>query len=207
MKCMIRNKLKAFVIVLLVGTACSHHSPTTFNSPPSWAKSVVWYQIFVERFNNGDKSNDPTPEFMNNPPLNNFVPEGWAVTPWTNNWWKQEEWEKKANKSFDVLLQFRRYGGDLQGVLNKLDYLQDLGITAIFINPINDAPSLHKYDARNYHHVDINFGPDPKGDLELMSKENPVDPSTWQWTAADKLFLKLVEEVHKRKMKIIVDYS
>jgi len=202
-----RNNLKALVIVLLLGTACSHPGTSQFSSPPSWAKSVVWYQIFVERFNNGDKSNDPTPEFMNNPPLNNFAPEGWAVTPWTNNWWKREEWERKAKKSFDVILQFRRYGGDLQGVLNKLDYLQDLGVTAIFINPINDSPSLHKYDARNYHHVDINFGPDPKGDLEIMSKENPVDPSTWKWTAADKLFLKLVEEVHKRKMKIIVDYS
>ncbi|HNY07880.1 MAG TPA: alpha-amylase family glycosyl hydrolase, partial [Bacteroidales bacterium] len=68
-------------------------------------------------------------------------------------------------------------------------------------------PSLHKYDARNFHHVDVNFGPDPKGDNLIMASENPADPSTWKWTSADKLFLKLVEQVHKRGMKIIVDYS
>ncbi len=59
---------------------------------------------------------------------------------------------------------FRRYGGDLQGVLNKLDYLKELGVTALYFRPVNDAPSLHKYDARSYHHVDIHFGPDPEGD-------------------------------------------
>ncbi|HRI20052.1 MAG TPA: alpha-amylase family glycosyl hydrolase, partial [Panacibacter sp.] len=89
----------------------------------------------------------------------------------------------------------------------KLDYLQDLGITALFINPINDAPSLHKYDAKNYHHIDVNFGPDPAGDNKIIATEDPADPATWKWTSADKLFLKLVDEVHKRKMKIIIDYS
>lgn len=105
------------------------------------------------------------------------------------------------------MLQYRRYGGDLQGIISKLDYLQNLGVTALFLNPINDAPSLHKYDARNYHHVDINFGPDPIGDTKIIASENPADPTTWQWTSADKLFLNLIEEVHKRNMKIIMDYS
>jgi cyclomaltodextrinase len=82
-----------------------------------------------------------------------------------------------------------------------------LGVTALFLNPINDAPSLHKYDARYYHHVDVNFGPDPIGDNAMIATENPNDPTTWKWTSADKLFLTLVEEVHKRKMKIIMDYS
>ncbi len=83
----------------------------------------------------------------------------------------------------------------------------DLGVTALFFNPINDAPSLHKYDARNYHHVDVNFGPDPVGDNKLIASEKPDDPSTWNWTAADKMFLKVIEEAHKRGMKVIMDYS
>ena len=63
---------------------------------------------------------------------------------------------------FYQAVQLRRYGGDLQGVIDELDYLQELGVTALFLNPINDSPSLHKYDARNYRHIDRNFGPDPR---------------------------------------------
>ena len=53
----------------------------------------------------------------------------------------------------------------------------------------------------------MNFGPDPVGDNKIIASENPADPSSWKWTSADKLFLKLVDEVHRRNMKIIVDYS
>ncbi|MEP7127272.1 MAG: alpha-amylase family glycosyl hydrolase [Chitinophagales bacterium] len=182
-------------------------NPTPFNKPPEWSKQVIWYQIFVERFYNGDYTNDPRPENTNTPPINVIAPPHWTITPWTHNWYAADDWANELSGSFNEKIQYRRYGGDLQGVLDKLDYLQDLGITAIFLNPINDAPSLHKYDARNYHHVDVNFGPDPAGDNKIIASENPLDPSTWIWTSADKLFLRLVNEVHKRKMKIIMDYS
>lgn len=188
-------------------TLFSQTQTTPFNEPPEWSKHVTWYQIFVERFYNGDKGNDPRPENINIPPINIFAPKEWKITQWTHDWYAPDDWFGALPGSFNDKLQYRRYGGDLQGVLDKLDYLQRLGITAIFLNPINDAPSLHKYDARNYHHVDVNFGPDPDGDNKMIASENPVDPATWRWTAADKLFLKLVEEVHKRGMKIIMDYS
>ncbi len=180
---------------------------TPINQPPSWSKNAIWYQIFVERFNNVDKTNDPTPENMDVPFMNIKTPAGWYLTPWSSDWYTQEDWAVKSGKSFNDAVQYRRYGGDLQGVLDKLDYLQDLGVTALFMNPLNDAPSLHKYDARNYHHIDINFGPDPEGDKKMIAAENPDDASTWKWTSADKLFLKLVDEAHKRGMKIIMDYS
>jgi len=180
---------------------------TPFDQPPAWAKEAIWYQIFVERFCNGDTSNDPRPENMDSPPVNQVTPPGWSVTPWTHDWYAQEPWAKKTGKRFNETVQYRRYGGDLQGVLDKLDYLQDLGVTALFLNPVNDAPSLHKYDARNYHHVDVNFGPDPAGDNKIIAGENPADPATWKWTSADRLFLKLVREAHRRGMKIIMDYS
>jgi glycosidase len=173
---------------------------------PAWAAEVVWYQIFVERFNNGDSTNDPTSADIAIPPIGVHAPNGWATTPWTADWYNRDSWADTAQR-FHETLQYRRYGGDLQGVLNKLDYLQELGITAIYLNPVNDAPSLHKYDASSYHHIDANFGPDPAGDRKIMAAENPADPTTWQWTAADKLFLKLVEEVHSRGMRIIVDFS
>ena len=56
-----------------------------------------------------------------------------------------------------------------------------------------------------YHHIDRHFGPDPIGDTKIIESEDPNDPQTWQWTSADKLFLKLIEEVHKRDMHIIID--
>jgi len=204
---------KLFSIVILVLTClffimCAKQNKSgQFQQPPEWSKEVIWYQIFVERFYNGDPTNDPKPENIRTASDFRPVPEDWSVTPWTQDWYKQEPWAEKVSKKFYETLQLRRYGGDLQGVLDKLGYLEDLGITAIYLNPVNDAPSLHKYDARNYHHVDVNFGPDPAGDNKIIASENPADPSTWQWTSADKLFLKLVDEVHKRGMRIIVDYS
>lgn len=185
----------------------AQQSVTPFNEPPEWSKKVIWYQVFLERFYNGDKSNDPKPENINTAPINSIAPKDWAITPWTGDWFKPDPWMKETGMDFNPSLQFRRYGGDLQGLLDKLDYIHDLGATAIFINPLNDAPSLHKYDARNYHHIDVNFGPDPIDDNKIIASENPADPSTWKWTSADKLFLKLVDEIHKRQMKIIMDYS
>ncbi|HTD97867.1 MAG TPA: alpha-amylase family glycosyl hydrolase [Mucilaginibacter sp.] len=200
---------KVILFALLVSASnmsSAQNNKTPINQPPNWSKNVVWYEIFVERFYNADRSDDPKPVNINIPPINQIAPADWAITPWTSDWYASEHWFD-PHKSFNENVLFRRYGGDLQGVLEKLDYLQNLGVTALFLNPINDAPSLHKYDARNYHHVDVNFGPDPEGDNKIIAGEKPNDPSTWQWTSADKLFLKLVEEVHRRHMKIILDYS
>ncbi|TSA30494.1 MAG: alpha-amylase [Bacteroidetes bacterium] len=201
------KKTVPLLIILCMAGCAPKHKPTPLNEPPAWAKDAVWYQVFVERFHNGDPSNDPTPATISIPPMGQLAPAGWSVTPWGHDWYAKESWAERTGKPFYDNLQYRRYGGDLQGVLDKLDYLQDLGITAIYLNPINDAPSLHKYDARNYHHVDINFGPDPEGDLRIMESEDPADPSTWQWTSADKLFLRVVEEAHRRGMQVIMDYS
>ena len=176
-------------------------------SVPTWAKEAIWYQIFVERFRNGDPSNDPTPSDM----VGSYpdkIPANWKITPWGHDWYSHEPWlDSVKAKGFNSKIQARRYGGDLQGVLDEIDYIQSLGVTAIFFNPLNDYPSLHKYDARNYTHIDRNFGPDPKGDAAIMDSEIHDDPSTWKWTSADKLFLKVVDEFHKRGIKVIMDYS
>ncbi len=192
-------------IIMILGGCEPQKSITT--PPPDWAKSVVWYQIFVERFNNGDSTNDPTPETIRTASDFRPVPENWHVTPWTQSWYDEDDWAQQSSNDFYGNLQLRRYGGDFKGVLDKLDYLQDLGVTAIYFNPINDAPSLHKFDVRNWRHMDVNFGPDPEGDIKMMEMENPADPNTWQWTSADKQFLQIVDELHKRGIKVIVDYS
>jgi cyclomaltodextrinase len=177
------------------------------SSVPAWAKEAIWYQIFVERFRNGDPSNDPTPADMKGA-YPGSLPENWQITPWGHDWYSHEPWldSVKAN-GFYSKIQARRFGGDLKGVLDKLDYIQELGITAIYFNPLNDSPSLHKYDARNYAHIDRNFGPDPAGDAAIMDLENPGKLITWQWTAADKMFLDIIGECHKRGIRVIMDYS
>lgn len=171
---------------------------------PAWAKSVIWYQVFPERFRNGDTKNDPKlKDIKGSWPQDSTSP--WQIHPWTSDWYKLQPYEKKNGKDIWYNIQRRRYGGDLQGIINKLDYIQKLGCTAIYLNPIFEAPSLHKYDGASYHHVDPNFGPDPEGDRKLMLTETPDDPTTWVWTSADKLALKLIAEVHKRGMRIIFD--
>lgn len=200
------KSLKNSLIGLLFAVALTNAQQSTVSNPqvPAWAKEAVWYQIFPERFSNGDKTNDPKPEDMEGAwPY--FIPDGWQIHPWTSDWYKLQPWELKTGHDFYWNAGVRRYGGDLQGVIDKLDYLKKLGVNAIYLNPIFESPSLHKYDASSYHHIDNNFGPDTKGDRELWQQENPADPSTWKWTYADKLFLKLIDEVHKRGMKIIID--
>ncbi|MBI2267313.1 MAG: glycoside hydrolase family 13 protein [Armatimonadetes bacterium] len=171
---------------------------------PEWAKRVVWYQIFPERFRNGDQTNDPKVEDQEGAwPHDHTSP--WEVHPWTSDWYEPEPYEKKNGKDIWFNIQRRRYGGDLAGILSKLDYLRDLGITAVYLNPVFWSPSLHKYDGILYHHIDPNFGPDPEGDKALITRERPGDPSSWTWTAADRLALKLIKEAHKRRMRIIFD--
>ncbi|MBK7110150.1 MAG: glycoside hydrolase family 13 protein [Chitinophagales bacterium] len=171
---------------------------------PEWAKSAVWYQIFPERFFNGDTLNDPT-----NADIIGAWPHDtsgeWQVQSWTSDWYEMQPWEKESGHDIWWNMQKRRYGGDIQGIIDKLGYLDQLGITAIYLNPVFWAPSLHKYDAIMYHHIDPTFGPDPEGDKLLIASEDPTNPKTWQWTSADKLMLQLIRECHQRNIKIIFD--
>ena len=177
-----------------------------FDKPPLWAKEAIWYQIFVERFRNGNKKINPTLQTCENA-LIDKMPEDWALTPWGHNWYKQESWAQKTGLDFYRTIQMRRYGGDLAGVEEKIPYLKELGINAIYFNPINDAPSLHKYDARYYHHIDVTFGDDISGDVKIMEEEDQNDPKSWQWTTADKKFLALVKILHSEGIRVVLDFS
>lgn len=205
---MIHKKL-LLISVSFISFTCSGFFSQTFSQKdisivPEWAKTVVWYQIFPERFCNGDTTNDPTPFDLNGAwPF--FIPDNWQVHPWTSDWYKLQPWEKENGHDFYWNAGLRRYGGDLQGIIDKLDYIQGLGITAIYLNPVFESPSLHKYDASMYHHIDNNFGPNPDLDTEIWKQENPEDPSSWQWTSADSLFLQLIQECHERNINIIID--
>lgn len=192
------------VFLLLCGLIKGYPQDIYLTAVPEWSKQAIWYQIFPERFWNGDEANDPTLEkvqtawpFLRTP--------GWQIHPWTSDWYKLQSWELSTGQGFYTNAGARRYGGDLQGVIDRLPYLQDLGITAIYFNPLFESPSHHKYDASMYHHIDKNFGPHPSVDEQIWQKENPADPSTWQWTTADSLFLRLIQICHQNGIKVIID--
>ena len=109
---------------------------------PDWAKHAIWYQIFPDRFRNGDPSNDPD-----------------HVIPWTMDWFATAPHEGRDGQSFYKHFVFwRQYGGDIAGVEQALPYLKELGVSAIFFNPLFVAECNHKYDTRSYIHIDDQYG-------------------------------------------------
>ena len=121
--------------------------------PPGWPLESVFYQIFPDRFANGDPSNDPRPEEY----------EYRGHRPVTYPW----ESPPPPDQFFPIVF----YGGDLPGIESRLDYLTDLGINAIYLNPIFSAHSNHKYDVADYDHVDPHLG----GDEALISLRQALD--------------------------------
>ena len=118
---------------------------------PKWAKGAVIYQIYVDRFCNGDPSNDVQ--------SNEYCYIGEPVR-------RVEDWGR-----YPARMDVRDfYGGDLQGVLDKMDYLQELGVEAIYFNPLFVSPSNHKYDIQDYDYIDPHFGRivDEKGDRKSV---------------------------------------
>ncbi|MDZ7359962.1 MAG: glycoside hydrolase family 13 protein [candidate division KSB1 bacterium] len=193
-----------YSLLLFFVLGCKSQPPRVNLNVPDWAKDAIWYQIFPERFCNGDTTNDPAfRDTFGSWPHDTLSP--WQKNPWTADWYFLQPWEKANGKDFNYNAGRRRFGGDLQGILNKLDYLQELGVNAIYLNPIFEAPTPHKYDGARHHHVDNNFGPNPAKDRVIWEQENFIDPTTWKWTTADSLFLKLIAEVHRRRMHIIID--
>ena len=165
-------------------------------STPDWAKGAVMYQIFTDRFYNGDKSNDVE--------TNEYYYIGDYSQRVTN-------WDKyPANMGVREF-----YGGDLQGVMDKLDYLQELGVEVVYFNPLFVSPSNHKYDIQDYDYIDPHYGkivddggevlPNGVTDNSQATKYKKRTTGLKNLEASNELFIKLVEELHRRGMKVILD--
>ena len=168
---------------------------------PEWSHHAVWYQIFPERFRNADESNDPGRygEYEN---LVGWNTDWWAVLPGETA--PDDEYDNFYTGTGDVWN--RRYGGDLQGVREKLPYLRELGVNAIYFNPIFEAESMHKYDTADFRHVDDNFGVRDDGEEYPPRFEGETaDPVTWVWSPSDKVFLDFLEEAHAQGFRVIID--
>ncbi|MCI6857816.1 MAG: alpha amylase N-terminal ig-like domain-containing protein, partial [Eubacterium sp.] len=165
-------------------------------STPDWAKGAVFYQIYVDRFANGDPANDVLDReyiYINEPVK--------QIRDW--------------NKYPDEMDVRNFYGGDLQGVIDHLDYLKDLGVDVLYLNPIFVSPSNHKYDIQDYDYVDPHFAKIvvdegevlPEGEMDNSRASKYISRVTDKRNleASNEFFVHFVEEVHKRGMRVILD--
>ena len=159
-------------------------------STPDWAKGAVVYQIYVDRFYNGDTSNDVVD--------GEYYYQGGPVE-------HAGSWDEPVGRNDDR----KFYGGDLQGVIDKMDYLEGLGVDVLYLNPIFVSPSCHKYDVQDYRHIDPHFGKivqrGESGLKDGYEQYRKITTDKANLEASDRLFAKLVEEAHKRGMKVILD--
>ena len=144
---------------------------------PNWAKEAIWYNIFPDRFYNGNHYNDPIfnefgPEAFKPNRLHeqNFVEEyKWEKSNnvishfdrnrWTADFKEQVIWEKLGEREIDYSLKYARmYGGDLQGIKEKIPYMKELGINAVWLNPVFFSYQNHKYGANDFRHISPDFG-------------------------------------------------
>ncbi|MBR4540038.1 MAG: alpha amylase N-terminal ig-like domain-containing protein [Clostridia bacterium] len=163
---------------------------------PAWAKGAVQYQIFPDRFRNGDPENDVLErEYHYTGGYVHHIAE-WDTLPQDGDF-----------RCF--------YGGDLPGVMEKLDYLQSLGVEALYLNPIFVSPSNHKYDTQDYSHVDphLTVIAHDGGDTLKKSERKNVHATAYikrttlpeNLEASDAYFASFCRELHRRGMKIILD--
>ncbi len=164
---------------------------------PQWAKGAVMYQIMVDRFRNGDPTNTVEDGEY-------FYIGDRAV--------QVKDWNKYP-EGYMAIREF--YGGDLQGVIDKMDYLQELGVEVLYFNPIFVSPSNHKYDIQDYDYVDPHYGkivkdggtvlPEGCTDNRQASKYIRRVTSKENLEASNQLLIQLIEEAHSRGMKVILD--
>ena len=166
--------------------AAGRAAPVTekpIHSAPEWTREACWYQVMVPRFRNGDPSNDPP-----------------GTRAWTAKWTSKGidlsphavYWDENAE----------RFGGDLAGLQTRLPYLKELGFNALYLSPVFHAPSDHKYDPADSRHVDDSFA--VAKSLARITGETH-DPTTWKFSASDRLFLDFVKEAHRQGFRVVVE--
>ncbi len=164
---------------------------------PDWAKGAVMYQILVDRFANGDESNDVLDNEYHYICVDSH---------------KVQNWDDMPNPDFGV---GEFYGGDLAGVKEKLSYLKSLGVEVIYFNPIFVSPSNHKYDISDYDSIDPHYGCIVKDEGECLAEGTWDNSKASRYIcrttdkenleASNTFFAEFIEEAHHRGIRVILD--
>ena len=229
--------------------------PTKLTHIPEWARGSVGYQIYIDSFRNGDVDNDaifnefgtddfsePSGEIRSGTSKRELVMAYWggnekpqfSLNEWNSNYEEKNEWEE--NTLNDMQNYTRYYGGDLEGVIEKLDYIKDLGVEYIILSSPFYSLSNHKYDTIYFNHVDPYFGSmeqtgtvkgldiqakvhNNNGDMELnllifnpetdknLLDEDLRDTRTWVWTDSDLQLASLVKIAHQKGLKVVLEVA
>ncbi|MBK6469946.1 MAG: hypothetical protein IPF94_04165 [Betaproteobacteria bacterium] len=126
---------------------------------PEWAPDVVYYAVFLDRFRNGDPRNDPKPG------VDRY--HHYTVERHTN--WNERPYRPGSGDGSDAHYNNDFFGGDLAGLIEKLDYVRELGANTIYLKPVFKASSNHKYDTADYREIDPAFG--SNADFERLTSE------------------------------------
>ena len=194
----------------------SAHQTAQVHTTPDWAKGVVWYQVFPERFRNGNSGNDPSAWDLSPVPWDRPFDEV-TIEEIERSWNRSRAMPERFGSNrrggaFPGLVYARRYGGDLQGVYEKLETLKNMGFAGIYLCPVFQSRSLHKYDASDHRHIDPTLGhpgeyqdPGP-GYTALKESEDPFDETTWEWTEADQWFIdEFLPKAKSLGLKVVID--
>ncbi|MCL2352741.1 MAG: glycoside hydrolase family 13 protein [Firmicutes bacterium] len=162
---------------------------------PDWAAGAVIYQIFVDRFRNGDLSNDVL--------TNEYIYLGQPS--------RRADWGEDV-PARDVC---NFYGGDLKGVMEKMAYLKELGVEAVYFNPLFVSPSSHKYDIQDYDYVDPHFGAIPEDGGDVLSQDAFKNRNASKYVArtarpanleaSNRLLAELIGLAHANGIRVILD--
>jgi len=145
----------------------THFKFNALYQPPTWVRGQVFYQIFPDRFCNANKNiSVQTDEYLYQGGCHRVIAKQWG--------------EPVSQGGHEATGASEFYGGDLLGIQKKLDYLQDLGVSALYLNPIFTSPSNHKYDTTDYLNIDPHLG-------------------------SNEEFAGLTQELHQRGMKVVLD--
>ena len=163
---------------------------------PDWAKGAIMYQILIDRFRNGNPDNDVLDNEYQ------YIGEGSV---------RVKDWSKRPARM--GVREF--YGGDMQGVLQKLDYLQELGVEVIYFNPLFVSPSNHKYDVQDYDHIDPHLAGFAVDEGEILHPDEQGNSRASRYitrvtrqenlSCANDMFAKMVSECHERGIRVILD--
>lgn len=151
---------------------------------PNWVADARWYYIVVPRFQNGDKANDP---------------EG--TIPWSPDWATAAAGDQPPTNEQKKEWQSRRYGGDLQGIAQRLPYLKELGVNALCISPVFHGRAGDRLQQTDLRHIDPALAVNVN---RSDTNDEGSDPATWKWSASDRVFLDLLKQAHEAGFRVVI---